>query len=261
MREINLFAINMKMQRRKFIKGSLFAGLAPAVSLLDTEEDASRNPDLASGSTILFQGDSITDGGRWKGNDWNHILGQGYAFIIASKIGYQFPSRGYVFVNRGVSGNTIQDLTGRWDEDTVAIKPQVISILIGVNDAMKDVEGNAVFSPGYYAKEYRSLLQKTIEHLPGAKLVIGEPFLLPVERLKDKWNRCLEALLPRQQIARQLAVEFDAAFVPYQELFTASAKKTANETWLWDGVHPMPAGHELMAAAWIKAVNKKFKLF
>jgi lysophospholipase L1-like esterase len=250
----------MEIPRREFIKGSLVAGLAPTV-LLATQEDASGNPGLASGSTILFQGDSITDGGRWKGNDWNHILGQGYAFIIDSKIGYQFPSRGYVFVNRGVSGNTISNLAARWEEDAVAIKPQLISILVGVNDTMKAVEGNVAFSPEYYAKEYRSLLQKTVEHLPGAKLVIGEPFLLPVERLKDKWTRCLEALLARQEIARKLAVEFDAAFVSYQELFTASAKKAANETWLWDGVHPMPAGHELMAVAWIKAVNKKFKFF
>jgi len=79
--------------------------------------------------------------------------------------------------------------------------------------------------------------------------------------VKDKWTQFQDALIPRQKIAWQLAQEFNAAFVPYQELFTAAAKKSSDDAWLWDGVHPMPAGHELMAEAWIKAVNKKFKVF
>jgi lysophospholipase L1-like esterase len=250
----------MELPRRQFLKQGLLVGVAANISSLQTEEYFS-NPSLARGSVILFQGDSITDGGRWKGNDWNHILGQGYAFIIASKLGYKFPSQKYLFVNRGVSGNKVPDLTARWEEDTISIKPDLLSILIGVNDLMTAVGGNSSFSSESYANEYRVLLKKTAERLPNTRLVIGEPFLLPVGRYKDKWDIHAKELVPLQKIARQLAQEFNAAFVPYQELFTAAAKKTGDETWLWDGVHPMPAGHELMAEAWIKAVNKKFKYF
>jgi lysophospholipase L1-like esterase len=250
----------MELPRRQFLKNGLLAGVAANISYLQTEESISK-PGLEPGSVILFQGDSITDGGRWKGNDWNHILGQGYAFIVASKIGYKHPSRKYLFVNRGVSGNKVPDLVARWDEDTIAIKPNLLSILIGVNDLMAAVGGNTAFSSDSYANEYRSLLKKTTQQLPNAKLVIGEPFLLPVGRYKDNWDLHFKELEPRQKLARQLSQEFNAAFVPYQELFTSAARKTAGDSWLWDGVHPMPAGHELMAEAWIKAVNKKFKSF
>jgi len=249
----------MELPRRKFIKQGLLAGAAANISSLQLKEDHFRNPGLVAGSTILFQGDSITDGGRWKGNDWNHIMGQGYAFIVAGKIGFKYPSQKYLFVNRGVSGNKVTDLAERWEEDTIAIKPAILSILIGVNDTMADVSGKKDFSPDSYANGYRSLLQKTREKLPETKLVIGEPFLLPVGWVKDKWTQYQDALIPRQKIARQLAQEFNAAFVPYQELFTAAAKKSSDDAWLWDGVHPMPAGHELIAQEWIKAVKKELK--
>lgn len=250
----------MELPRRQFLKQGLMAGVAANLLQLQNVDSVS-NPGLAPGTVILFQGDSITDGGRWKGNDWNHIMGQGYAFIVASKIGYRHPGQKYVFVNRGVSGNKVPDLAARWEEDTIAIKPGLLSILIGVNDIMAAVGGNAAFSTENYAEGYRNLLKKTTEQLPNTKLVIGEPFLLPVGRYKDKWDIHVKELTSRQKIAHQLAQEFKAAFVPYQQLFTAAAMKTGDDTWLWDGVHPMPAGHELMAEAWIKAVHKKFKYF
>ena len=251
----------MKIPRRNFIKQGLIAGTAVNMFPLQLPQAIDNDTDLSPGSTILFQGDSITDGGRWKGNDWNHIMGQGYAFIVAGKIGYKYPSQKYLFVNRGVSGNKVTDLAERWEDDTIAIKPDILSILIGVNDTMADVNGKKEFSADSYANGYRSLLQKTKEKLPEAKFVIGEPFLLPVGWVKDKWSEYLAALTPRQKLARQLAQEFNAAFVPYQELFTAAAKRSNEDIWLWDGVHPMPAGHELMAEAWIKSVNKKFRIF
>src|SRR5476651_1492719 len=83
---------------------------------------------------ILFQGDSITDGNRGRSADPNHILGHGYVFSIASKYGATYPDLDLTFVNRGISGNTVQDLANRWEADTLAIQPDVLSILVGVND-------------------------------------------------------------------------------------------------------------------------------
>jgi lysophospholipase L1-like esterase len=91
-------------------------------------------PAFREGNTILFQGDSITDGNRGRGLDPNHILGHGYQFIIAAKFGGRLPSRHLSFLNRGVSGNTVADLQKRWEKDTLALKPDILSILIGVND-------------------------------------------------------------------------------------------------------------------------------
>src|SRR5208283_3317346 len=89
---------------------------------------------LPDGSRILFQGDSITDGNRGRNADPNHILGHGYQFIIASEFAGHFPELNLTFVNRGVSGNTVSDLAARWQKDTLDVHPDVLSVLIGVND-------------------------------------------------------------------------------------------------------------------------------
>src|SRR3954470_23665676 len=104
--------------------------LFPVAAIHSTEPIAVFTP----GARILFQGDSITDGNRGRSLDPNHILGHGYAFIVAAKYGSQYPKRHLTFLNRGVSGNTVADLTKRWDKDTIDLKPDVLSILIGIND-------------------------------------------------------------------------------------------------------------------------------
>lgn len=63
--------------------------------------------------TFLFQGDSITDGNRTRNNDWNHVMGHGYQYIIASRLWYDFPEKGFHFFNRGISGNKVSDLALR----------------------------------------------------------------------------------------------------------------------------------------------------
>src|SRR3982751_3727560 len=95
---------------------------------------AEETPLFPSGARVLFQGDSITDGNRGRSEDPNHILGHGYAFIIAAKYGDVYAERNLVFINRGISGNKVSDLAKRWQKDTIDLKPDVLSILIGVND-------------------------------------------------------------------------------------------------------------------------------
>src|SRR5580693_2752855 len=104
--------------------------LAPLAAVRAAEPIAAFTP----GARILFQGDSITDGNRGRSLDPNHILGHGYAFIIAAKFGAAFPEANLEFFNRGVSGNTVLDLEKRWQKDTLDLRPDVLSILIGVND-------------------------------------------------------------------------------------------------------------------------------
>src|SRR5580698_2943892 len=127
---------------------------------------------FSSGARILFQGDSITDGNRGRNADPNHILGHGYVFIIAAKFGAAFPEANLEFFNRGVSGNTVLDLEKRWPKDTLELKPDILSVLIGVND-----KGHGV-PLDQYEQTYDRLLTDAMAANPKLKLVLCEPFIV-----------------------------------------------------------------------------------
>jgi lysophospholipase L1-like esterase len=152
------------MQRRYFIKNSLLAATFPSFGNV-----AAENTPLSikgENTRFLFQGDSITDGNRGRNNDLNHILGHGYVFSITSKLGYDLPQKAFHFVNKGISGNKITDLVGRWEKEALDIKPQVLSILVGVNDTSAAVNGKTEFTKESYEDGYRALLKQTKAALP-----------------------------------------------------------------------------------------------
>lgn len=252
---------NMKDQllpsRRTFIKLSSFAGIAALTIPNSVSAYSSMNDDkYLTDNTFLFQGDSITDGNRTRNNDWNHVLGHGYSYLIAARLLFDFPEKKLHFFNRGISGNTVDDLALRWDTDTLAIKPTILSVLIGINDVTRAVQGDINYTPLAYEEGYRALLQRTRKQDPSVKFVICEPFALPVGKVKDKWEDYQREIIPRQETARKLALEFGAVFVPLQDSFNkAAAKYQSAAYWLWDGIHPMPNGHELIAREWIKRVG------
>ena len=247
--------------RRSFLKkASVLATTALVPRLLHASPFAN---DLANkegdGYTFLFQGDSITDGNRTRNNDWNHVMGHGYQFIIASKLWYDFPKKHFHFYNRGISGNKIPDLAARWQKDTLDLKPDILSILIGINDTSAFISGNKDFTTEQYENRYRALLQQTKQQLPNVKLVLCEPFILPVGKLKDKWDEYSNEVKKQQEIVRRLSAEHHAVFVPFQDAFNKALSKAPAEYWIWDGIHPMPAGHELMARVWLHKVSKKLR--
>ena len=174
--------------RRNFIRGMTLAGLAafclPEMSLLASETRAGQK--LKDGAVILFQGDSITDGNRGRNADPNHILGHGYQFSIGSRVGADYPEKKYVFYNRGISGNKVIDLEKRWQTDTLDLKPDVLSILVGVNDSSSVViHWEPVVSVEKYEEIYQSLLEQTLAKFPSIIFVLCEPFILPVGRVKE----------------------------------------------------------------------------
>src|SRR6476469_5371926 len=131
------------MNKRDFLKTMTTLGLAAAVpSFLHASPNENLNNKEGDGYTFLFQGDSITDGNRTRNNDWNHVMGHGYQFIIASKLWYELPKQGLHFFNRGVSGNKVTDLALRWQEDTLDLSPDVVSILVGINDTAAFLKGD-----------------------------------------------------------------------------------------------------------------------
>lgn len=249
-------------KRRDFLRKTLALSVGAAIAprLLHAMPSDEGQTTKGDGFTFLFQGDSITDGNRSRNNDWNHVMGHGYQFIIASKLWYDFPKKGFHFFNRGISGNKVTDLAARWQKDTLDIKPDVLSILIGINDTSAFVYGNQDFTGEKYETGYRSLLQQTKEQFPNVRLVLCEPFILQVgERMKDKWDEYSIELKKRQASVLKLSQEFNAIFVPFQSAFDKALSKAPAGYWIWDGIHPMPAGHELMAREWLHHVSKKLK--
>jgi lysophospholipase L1-like esterase len=210
-------------------------------------------PALHKDDVILFQGDSITDGGRAQtGNDFNHTMGQDYAYIISARIGAEYPERNLTFINRGISGNEITDLAARWQRDTLDLKPALLSILIGVNDTLRQPHETLE----QFEQVYDKLLADTQAALPGVKIILGEPFLLPVGKHKDAYAAELAEVQKRQQVVARLAEKYHLPLIHYQKAFDAACLKAPPEHWSWDGVHPTYAGHGLMVEEWLATVQQ-----
>lgn len=207
--------------------------------------------------TILFYGDSITDGNRYKEEkdrgDLNHQIGHSYAYVIDALLGSRYPERDLRFINRGISGNRVIDLYGRVYEDLIELKPDVVSILVGVNDGPQAEHARHATGRETYGKLYRMMLTEIRKALPEVKLILCEPFLGQRGPVYDPdyalWSSCIHGY---QEEVRQIAEEFDAVFVPLQECFDQACEKRDTLYWIWDGVHPSESGHGLIAAQWMK---------
>jgi lysophospholipase L1-like esterase len=247
--------------RRKFLNRLSLTGLASLSlpSILSASSTEFTRVDPAEPFTILFQGDSITDGNRGRSSDPNHIMGHGYAFSIASRLGADYPDRNLLFINKGISGNTVTDLSNRWKEDTLDLKPNVVSILVGVNDVYFRLKNNDT-SVDNFESVYKSLLDQTLTQFPNVLFVLGEPFVLPVGMVKENLSRWTSEIEQRQTVVKKLAKDYNAVFVGYQEVFTKACKKADASYWIWDGIHPTVAGHELMAREWIASVGKTLSI-
>ena len=210
-------------------------------------------PYLHDGDVVLFQGDSITDGGRARtGNDMNHIMGQDYAYLLAARIGADIPERNIHFLNRGISGERVVDLAARWHEDTIALKPNILSILVGINDQFGS---KGPITVEEYETAYDKLLAETVAALPNTKIVLGEPFLLPVGKHVTNYTQELAELKKRQAAVARLGTKYHLPVIHYQQVFDEALAHGPAAYWCWDGIHPTYAGHALMAREWLLVTN------
>lgn len=217
---------------------------------------------------IVFAGDSITDGAWGKGDskpaakrdhyDMNHIYGHGYAEKIASALLEKYPERNYKFFNRGIGGGKLQGLSERWDEEILSVKPDIISILIGVNDT--DTKGGPVDYEGW-EKTYRSLLDRTLERYPQCRFVLCTPFSAsrgdivpnPASAIRRPQTDRMDA------IVRSIASDYDAVVVDFAGLIDRlieTDRSSDHNYWVWDGVHPTMQAHSKMAELWLKKARK-----
>ena len=252
-----------KPTRRQFVgatAGLTAAGLAAltATDKLFAQDGPTpvEKPLIRPGDVVLFQGDSITDAGRKrdKGDRPNspNGMGYGYAWLAAAQLLVDRPDDGLKIYNRGISGNKVFQLADRWQEDCLDLKPDVLSILIGVNDIWHTKKHGYNGTVEIYATDYRKLLARTKEALPDVRLVVCEPFVLRFGAVEDSWFPEFDAY---RAAAKRVADEAGATFVPYQTMFDIAAKVASPERWLRDGVHPKPDGATLMAHWWLRATT------
>jgi len=241
-----------RLTRRTFMRSTVAAGgaLAASAALTDRQVIAGEEAEVARGSVVLFQGDSITDAHRDRKrngpNDWPG-LGRGYACLLAGALLADHPDARLQVYNRGISGNKVPDLAARWKEDTVELKPTILSILIGVNDIWHKLNGRYEGTVEDYQTGYRELLKGTLKELPGVRIVICEPFVLRCGAVHEGWFPEFDE---RRAVARRLAEEMGFCFVPFQSMFDEATKHAPPAYWAADGVHPSLAGHALMAKRW-----------
>ncbi|MFJ9777324.1 GDSL-type esterase/lipase family protein [Kitasatospora sp. NPDC101157] len=203
--------------------------------------------DLPLNAIVLFQGDSITDAGRDRGDPAS--LGHGYAALAAAAL--NTAHRGATVLNLGVSGDRIHDLRDRWGRDTLAHRPDLLSVMIGVNDTWRRYDSGLASPPGLWEDTYRQLLGRVREHCD-ARILLIEPFLVPVTPEQWAWREDLD---PRIHAVRRLATEFDALLLAADGLLNQAARSVgAPGRIAADGVHPTPYGHRLLAAAWCDLV-------
>ncbi len=203
--------------------------------------------------TILFQGDSITDMGRSREDD--QCRGVGYPTLVAASLGMDRPGE-FRFLNRGISGNRIIDLLGRVKADIINLKPDCMSILIGVNDAWHEYDfGNGVDTP-LFEMYYNLLIQQVREALPDIKIMILEPFLLKANATEGNWEVFRRDVEERAAAAKRVAEKNGLVFVPLMEKFDEAQKLAPASYWIGDGVHPNAMGHELIKREWLKAFRE-----
>lgn len=248
----------MSINRRNFLKKSTLAAGLPLVGCAQqiSNTEAIPFPKINKGDTILFQGDSITDSFREKEKELPNStdsMGKGYAFLAASKLLKTLPKRDLTIYNRGISGNKVNQLSDRWEKDALDLKPDWISILIGVNDYWHMLHHGYKGTFETYENDYRKLLKRTKEALPDVKLIICQPFAIPgTTAVDESW---VEPFGKYQASAKKLALEFSAFWVPFQEVFDKAILDAPASYWIPDGVHPSISGSQLMADIWLKIIE------
>lgn len=201
---------------------------------------------------ILFIGDSITDVGRNTNNGSLLSMGQGYPLLTSARLSVKYPGQ-FTFVNTGISGNRIVDVYARVKADVWNHNPDVLSILIGVNDVWHEFGNkNGVDAKRFY-NVYDMLLRDTLERFPSMKIIAMEPFVLHGGATDGAWDIFYNETRLRAEAVKKAADRYNALYLPLQDMLDKACEICPADYWLGDGVHPTPAGHQLIADAWIEA--------
>lgn len=236
---------------------------------------------LNSDDIVLFSGDSITDGNRGHSMDCNHIMGHGYQYIVSARLALENADTMPKFYNKGYSGARMCDILSKWQEDVIDIKPTVLSVLAGINDAIGGFCNNipAEVAARNYKTNLTEALKVTCEYLPDIKIVVCQPFFFPLYDKstefdfvphpyceeshgrpdRDETAECIDYKLKTMDLiyryAEQVADEYADVYVPLYDRLSNEIAKSRTDYFMWDGTHPTVAGHEVIAQEWLKATE------
>ena len=223
---------------------------------------------IKKGMRFLFIGDSITDGGWGRSGgsmmpteqrnqkDLNHIYGHSYMMLCAARIQSDYPEQETQFFNRGISGNTLQDLQGRWQADCLDLNPDVVTLLIGTNDVDLYLSGKAPLDMKEWEMAYRQLLDQLRAANPDVKIILGTPFVAQVGRIgsKDNYQQRKALIAECAAVVRRIGSDYNATLLDFEKMFNDLTEQNASY-WIWDGVHPTAAGHQKMADLWLSTIK------
>jgi lysophospholipase L1-like esterase len=204
---------------------------------------------FGQGQRIVMIGDSITDCGR---RDAFAPYGNGYVSLVQSFLTARYPGLGLEFENRGIGGDTVRHLKERWDEDAIALKPDWLSVKIGINDVWRAYgqKPHEAVPVDEYEATLRELLNRAVAET-GCRLIVLEPYVIE----KDRTDAQLVQTRQYAGIARKLAGELDAINVRTQEAFDRVLEHSESTDWAHDRIHPNLAGHAVIAQAFLNAVG------
>lgn len=205
---------------------------------------------LKANQTILFIGDSITDAGR--NEPAYRPLGCGYVHFTANYLLAKYPELNLRIINTGISGNTIRDLQKRWKKDCLNYQPDIVSILIGINDIWRLHENQPDEAVGIeeYLSTYRQLLGE-LKNEKDRQLILIEPFMF----CDEPDNPMFRDLAGYIKVTRALADEFDAVLLPLQEAIDEKIKTVKPEKWSEDMVHPLLWAHSWISQRWLESTK------
>ena len=244
----------------------------PVSGLPSTTTSQAKPADNKPTVRVLYIGDSVTDGGWGRSGrratpsdkrnitDLNHDLGHSYVYLCAAYYTSSKPENPYKFLNRGISGNTLADLERRWATDVISLHPDVLSVLIGINDILAYIDSGTSkpFDWDNWQHRYKALLDSARSANPKLRIILGAPVMARAGHFAtDSAYAAARRLVTEcRNRVEQLAKEEGAVFVPYCDIIDDAIRRHPSvkpSHWVWDGVHPTPAGHALMASAWIEA--------
>ena len=202
---------------------------------------------------ILFQGDSITDCGRRR--EQPSSLGSGYAMMVTGQMGLEYPAE-HEYINKGISGNRSVDLYARIKADILNLKPDFMSILLGVNDVWHEYDGNNGVDADKFFRIYCMLIEEVKAELPDLQMMIMEPFCLRGSATEAYYDEFRSEVEKRACMAKKVAEKYSLTFLPLQKDFDALTDTMPASDLLSDGVHPTPIGHTLIKNAWIRTFKE-----
>jgi len=211
-----------------------------------------RTVELSPNQTIVFIGDSITDADR--NLPAYQPFGFGFVHFIANHLLAKYPQMNLNIINTGISGNTVRDLKARWERDCLEYKPDILSVLIGINDLWRQYEGPEQLSQAVYLDEYESTyrqLLSTARQCCNCQMVLVEPFMF----CSDTENEMFIGLADYIGIVHRLAEKFEAVLVPMQQFIDEKIKQVPPERWSMDSVHPHVWAHAWIAQRWLEVTE------